>query len=83
MPTCRFHPQLVAWDSHKESFVQSLKELLLMDKNPAPLRMPKMLVLSQYQKVFGHPKWCRICLNQPYDPQNIVFCVLLLSLGNC
>ena len=29
-------------------------------KNPAPLRMPEMLVLSQYQDVFGHPKWCRI-----------------------
>ena len=28
--------------------------------NPAPLRMPEMLVLSQYQDVFGHPKWCRI-----------------------
>ena len=29
-------------------------------KTPAPLRMPEMLVLSQYQDVFGHPKWCRI-----------------------
>ena len=25
-------------------------------KTPAPLRMPEMLVLSQYQDVFGHPK---------------------------
>ena len=25
-------------------------------KNPAPLRMPEMFVLSQYQDLFGHPK---------------------------
>ena len=36
-------------------------------KNPVPLRMPEMLVLSQYQEVFGHPKWCRICFHQPYE----------------
>ena len=29
-------------------------------KNLAPLRMPEMLVLSQYQDLFGHPEWCRI-----------------------
>ena len=36
-------------------------------QNPAPLRMLEMLVLSQYQEVFGHPKWCRIFFHQPYE----------------
>ncbi len=34
-------------------------QILLMEKHPAPLRMPKMLVLSQYQDLFEHPEWCR------------------------
>ena len=34
--------------------------LLLMEKNPAQLRMPQMLVLYQYQDLWGHRKWCRI-----------------------
>ncbi len=29
-----------------------------MEKILHHFRMPEMLVLSQYQDVFGHPKWC-------------------------
>ena len=39
--------------------------ILLMEKILHHLRMPEMLILSQYQDVFGHPKWCRIfCINR-------------------
>ena len=38
-----------------------------MDKNPAPLRMPQMLVWPHYQnRGGGHPKWCRIVVHQSY-----------------
>ena len=43
-------------------------------KKPAPPRMPEMLVLSQYQDVFGHPKWCRICSINRMKHQLTVHC---------
>ena len=49
---------------------------LLMGKNSAPLRMPQMLVLYQYQEHLGHPKWCRMFLKQPYY-ENIILPYLL------
>lgn len=47
---------------------QTLSKLLLVEKNPAPLRMPQMLALNTSINTFlGQPKCCKIFLS-PYQP---------------
>ena len=42
-------------------------------------RMPEMLVLSKYQDVFGHPKWCRIfSINSLFAGIHLVHTSLLI-----
>ena len=49
----------------------SFYQLLLMEKNPAPLRMPEMYFFLQVSRpFFGHPKWCRILFHQLYYYRN-------------
>ena len=39
--------------------------ILLMEKDPAPLWAPDMLASSRYQDLVVHPKWCRILSINP------------------